>query len=238
MHRVLENKFPFSTFIASPEVVSSIVRDVPENKPLKGTTTVGIIFDKGVVLAADKRASMGFFIAAKEVDKIHPLGDRMALTIAGGVGDAQVLVRLLKAELELYRYAKGKPMTVQAAATLLANVLQGNKYFPFLVQLIIAGYDSAPALFDLDPFGGLIPERYVSTGSGSITAYGLLDELYRDNMLKEDAVKLAVKTINAAMKRDAATGEGIDAFVITSEGTKRLSREEVEALLRSQSAKK
>ena len=115
---------PFSTFLATPEVISTIARDTGEYKPLKGTTTVGITFDKGVVVAADKRASMGSFIAGKEVEKVHVVGERMAMTIAGGVGDAQVLVRLLKAELELYRYAKGKPMSVQAAATLLANVLQ------------------------------------------------------------------------------------------------------------------
>ncbi|MFH0713609.1 MAG: archaeal proteasome endopeptidase complex subunit beta, partial [Candidatus Micrarchaeota archaeon] len=228
----MDKGFPFSTFIATPEAISLIAKDVPEYKPLKGTTTVGIIFDKGVVVAADKRATMGSFIAAKEVDKVHIVGDKMALTIAGGVGDAQVLVRLLKAELELYKYSKGKPMAVQAAATLLANVLQGNKYYPYMVQLIVAGFDEKPALFDLDPFGGLIPEKYVSTGSGSITAYGLLDEYYKDNMTRDDAVRLAVKAINSAMKRDSATGEGVDAIVITADQTKRLSKEEVEALLK------
>ncbi len=224
--------FPLSTFLTTPEVVASIGHNAPDVKPLKGTTTVGIIFDKGVVVAADKRATMGSFIAAKEVEKVHAVGDRMALTIAGGVGDAQLLVRLLKAELELYKYAKGKSMTVSAAATLLSNVLQGNKYFPYMVQLIIAGFDSQPALFDLDPFGGLIPEKYVSTGSGSITAYGVLDENYRENMSKDDAVKLAVRAVSAAMKRDSATGEGVDAIVITQDQLKRLSREEVETVLK------
>ncbi len=228
----MEKTFPYSTFLATPEVISSIAKDIPEYKPLKGTTTVGIIFDKGVVVAADKRATMGSFIAAKEVEKVHIVGDRMALTIAGGVGDAQTLVRLLKAELELYKYAKGKPMSTSAAATLLSNVLQGNKYFPYLVQLIVAGFDSQPALFDLDPFGGLIPEKYASTGSGSITAYGLLDEYYKESMSRDEAVKLAVKAINAAMKRDSATGEGVDVIVITADQIKRLSKDEVETLFK------
>lgn len=231
----MENSLPFSTFIATPSVLSSIAKDTSsfEYKPLKGTTTVGIIFDKGVIVAADKRATMGSFIAAKEVDKVHLVGERMAMTIAGGVGDAQVLVRLLKAELELYRYAKGKTMSVQSAGTLLANVLQGNKYFPYMVQLIVAGYDSQPALFDLDPFGGLIQEKaYVSTGSGSITAYGLLDEYYKENLTRDEAVRLAAKAINAAMKRDSATGEGVDVIVITSDSAKRLSKDEIETLLK------
>ncbi|MFH1200420.1 MAG: proteasome subunit beta, partial [Candidatus Micrarchaeota archaeon] len=149
-----------------------------EIKPMKGTTTVGVTFKDGVVIAADKRATMGTFIAAKGVEKIALIDDSLALTIAGGVGDAQQLVRWLRAESELYKYGNGKSMTVQGAATLLANILQGNKYYPYLVQLIVAGFDSKPRLFDLDPFGGLLEEKYVSTGSGSVVAYGVLDEFF------------------------------------------------------------
>lgn len=200
-------------------------------KVLKGTTTVGLIFDKGVVLAADKRASMANFIAAKDVDKIHAIAENMAMTIAGGVGDAQTLVRFIRAELEIYRYTNGEKLSVNGASTLLANILQGNKYYPFLVQLIVAGFDSQPRLFDLDPLGGLIPEKCVSTGSGSITAYGYLDQGYKENLGQQDAVKLAAKSVAAAMKRDSATGEGIDVVIITKEGVKRLSKAEVNQAL-------
>jgi len=202
-----------------------------EKERLKGTTTVGITFKDGVVLAADKRATYGTFIAAKEVDKIQVVGSNMAMTIAGGVGDAQALVRFLKAELELYRYSQGEAMTVQGAATLMSNILQGNKYYPYLVQLIVGGFDSAPGLFDLDPFGGLIKERYTSTGSGSVVAYGLLDEGFKDNMSVDEAVKLAVRAVNAAMRRDSATGEGIDVVCITKNHVRRYSKEEVKPFL-------
>ena len=99
------------------------------------------------------------------------------------------------------------------------------------MQLIVAGYDSKPSLFDLDPFGGLIQEKYVSTGSGSITAYGLLDEYFKENLTEEEAIKVAVRAINAAMKRDSATGEGIDVIVITQKGIRRLLKSDVEAVL-------
>ncbi|MEM4254961.1 MAG: archaeal proteasome endopeptidase complex subunit beta [Candidatus Norongarragalinales archaeon] len=202
-----------------------------EEQKLKGTTTVGVTFRDGVVVAADKRATYGTFIAAKDVDKIHVVGDNIAMTIAGGVGDAQTLVRVTKAELELYKYSKGENMTIQGAATLLANILQGNKYFPYLVQLIVAGYDSSPRLFDLDPFGGLIPEKYTSTGSGSVVAYGLLDEHFKEGLSKEDAIRLAVKAVGAAMKRDNATGEGIDVVCITKNEVRRYSKEDVKPFL-------
>lgn len=198
-----------------------------EKERLKGTTTVGITFKDGIVLAADKRATYGTFIAAKDVDKIQVIGSNMAMTIAGGVGDAQSLVRLVKAELELYKYSQGQSLTVQGAATLLSNVLQGNKYFPFLVQLIVGGFDSAPQLYDLDPFGGLIKEKYTSTGSGSVVAYGLLDDGFKDGMSREEALKLAAKAVGAAMRRDSATGEGIDLVCITKNEVKRYTKDEV-----------
>ena len=198
---------------------------------LKGTTTVGVTFDKGVTVAADKRATMGTFIASKEVEKIHMVSDRMAVAMAGGVGDAQSLVRMLKAELELYKYTRGEPLSVEGAATLLANVLQGNKYYPYLVQLIVAGYDEKPRLFDIDLAGGLLPDKYVSTGSGSVVAYGILDDGFRDGMDQQAAAKLAAKAISSAMKRDNATGEGIDVIAITGAGLKRFSKQEIEALV-------
>ncbi len=202
-----------------------------EKKMLKGTTTVGVTFSHGVVIAADKRATYGNFIAAKEVEKIHMIDDKMAMSIAGGVGDAQTLLRYIKAELELYKYSNGGSMNVQGAATLLANILQGNKYFPYLVQLIVAGVDEKPRIFDLDPFGGLLEEKYVSTGSGSVVAYGILDEMYKDGLTENEAIRVAAKAVAAAMKRDNATGEGIDLISITADKVKRLTKEQVQTHL-------
>lgn len=199
---------------------------------MKGTTTVGIIYPHGVVIAADKRATMGSFIASKEVEKIFQIDSAAAMTIAGGVGDAQNLVRLMRAELDLYKYSNGQSMPILGAATLLANILQGNKYFPYLVQLIVAGVDEKPRLFDLDPMGGLLEERYTSTGSGSIVAYGILDEHFRDDLSEEHAVRLAVQAVKAAMKRDNATGEGVDIMVITKGNVERLSPERMQTLLK------
>ena len=196
-----------------------------------GTTTVGIVYDKGVLLAADKRATMGSFIASKEVEKIIAIGYRIAITTAGGVGDAQSLSRLLRAELEMYKYASGEPLSIQGSATLLANVLQGSKYFPYIVQIIIGGYDTAPRLYDVDLFGGLLEEKYTSTGSGSIVAYGVLDDGFKESMKEEDAVELAKRAIRAAIKRDSASGEGIDVVAITRDSIKRYKTAPVTAEL-------
>ncbi|MDO8340343.1 MAG: proteasome subunit beta, partial [Candidatus Burarchaeum sp.] len=113
----------------------------------KGTTTVGIICSDGLVFAADKRASMGYFIAAKDVDKIHQLDERIALTIAGSVADAQSLVRLMQAELKLYKMRNGEPMSVSAATTMLSNIMFQYKMFPFYVQLLLGGYDKGAIIY-------------------------------------------------------------------------------------------
>ncbi len=198
-----------------------------------GTTTVGLVCKDGVVLASDRRATMGYLIASKDIDKIYPVSDRIAMTIAGGVGDAQMLIRWMNAELKLYELKNEKPATVEAAATLLANILAQYKFFPFFVQLLIGGIDEKPRLYSVDMLGGLTEEKYTSTGSGSPIAYGVLEELFVPEKEIEVNLPVAAKAVSAAMKRDAASGERVDLCVVTKFGFKRLEKEDVSRLLTS-----
>jgi proteasome beta subunit len=192
-----------------------------------GTTTVGLVCRDGVILASDKRATMGFYIASKDVLKIAKVNDRIAMTIAGGVGDAQTLVRWMKAEIKLYELKNGRQMGIEAAATLLANILSGNKYFPFFVQLLIGGVDEKPRIFSVDMMGGITEETYTATGSGSPIAMGLIEEIYKPQGELSENIGVAVKAVNTAMKRDAASGEGVSVMVITRGGSQLLSAKEV-----------
>lgn len=197
-----------------------------------GTTTVALVCKDGVVFAADKRATMGFFIASKTAEKIHQLDEKLALTIAGSVGDAQALVRIMKAEIKLYKTKHRKQPTVKAIATLLANVLYAYKWYPYFVQLIVGGYDSKPAIYSIDAMGGMTEESMFSTGSGSPIALGLIEAHYsKDKPMKEN-LKLAVKAVKMAMERDAASGEGVDAAYIDQNGFHKLTKEEVENYLK------
>jgi len=203
--------------------------------PKKGTTTVAMVGKDGVVLAADMRASMGYFIASRETEKIHKLDDHIGMTIAGSVGDAQALVRYMQAELKLFKLQNNAPIPVRAASTLLANILFQQKYFPFLVQLLVAGVDDkGPAIYNLDPLGGVTIEKCTSTGSGSPVALGYLESIYKENMEVEDLLPIAVRAISIAMKRDIATGDGIALVSITPKGYKTYSKEEIQSLLSSQ----
>ena len=198
----------------------------------KGTTTVGIIAKDGVILASESMATMGYLVASKKAKKIYKVDDKIALTTAGSVGDAQQLVRILQAEIKLYRLSKGEPK-VKAVTNLLANILHSNRYFPYLSIIVIGGVDSdGYHLFNVDPVGGVTEDKYTSSGSGSPVAYGVLEEGYRDNLSKEEAIRLAVQAIKSAKERTLGSGgERIDVAVIDEKGVKFLSKEEVEKYL-------
>ena len=188
-------------------------------EPMKGTTTVGLIFQEGVVLATEKRATMGYLIASKKAKKVYQIADRIGMTIAGGVGDAQQLARGMTVECSLYNIRRGRPMSVAAASTLLSNILNNNRYYPYYVQLLVGGVDeSGPALFSVDAMGGATKEEeIVATGSGSPIAYGVLEDRFTRGMKRKDAIGLAVRAVRAAVKRDAGSGEGIYVVVITKD---------------------
>ncbi|MGC8812103.1 MAG: archaeal proteasome endopeptidase complex subunit beta [Candidatus Aenigmatarchaeota archaeon] len=202
-----------------------------------GTTTVGLICKEGVVLAAEKKSTMGYLVASKESVKILPVEDNIAITIAGASGDAQALVRYMKAECRLFEIQNNRKISVQAASTLLANILYSGRwtFLPYMVQLIIAGYDdSGPSIYTLDAIGSVEEEkRFFSTGSGSPIALGVLEDKYKDGLSLNEGIKLAVQAIKAAIERDIASGgKSIDVAVITKDGFKLLEKEEIEKLLK------
>ncbi len=208
------------------------MEDETTSKALKtGTTTVGLVAKGAIVLASDRRATMGYLIASKDIDKIYPLADNIAMTIAGGVGDAQTLVRWMQAEIKLYELRQGKKISVEAAATLLANILAQYKYYPFFVQLLLGGYDGKPRLYSVDMLGGVTEEKLASTGSGSPVAYGVLEELYREDAPAAENLRIAAKAVTAAMKRDAASGERVDLVLVDENGFKRYGKDEVKQML-------
>jgi len=202
-----------------------------ENQQKTGTTTIALKCKDGVILAADKRATMGNFISNKEAQKIYQIDDKIAATIAGGVGDAQTVMRMLRAEAKLFKMNRKKPMTVKAAATLMSNVLNNSRYYPYLVMSIIAGIDKGPKVYSVDPVGGLMEEDYISTGSGSPIAYGVLEyELRKDKTVKEN-LPIAVKAIKVAQERDSSSGNGVSLVTITEEGFKQFEDSEVAKIL-------
>ncbi len=198
----------------------------------KGTTTCALTCTDGVVLAADTRASAGFFIADRHVMKIQKVDRHLGMTIAGGVADAQNLVDVMRYNANIYRISNREVMPVNSAARLCSNVLFNQRYFPYYVQIILAGYDnkSGGQIYNIDLFGSMTSEKYISTGSGSPVAYGYLESEYKEGSSVNEAYKIAIQAIAAAIRRNAGTGDNINAVIIDKDGYRELSKEVKEAV--------
>ncbi len=209
-----------------------------EDKKLHtGTTTVGIVCKDGVVLAADKRASAGYFVASKDMDKIQNISDDFAVTMAGLVSDAQLIVKLISAEIRLRSVRTGQKLSTKEAANLLSGILYQNirkmSMVPGIVSFLLGGHDKkGDHLYELGVDGSLTNiSNFCSTGSGSMLAYGVLESSYIDGISIKDGIDLAIKAVNTAINRDLASGDGIDIFVVNSKGAHKIHSKKVEKII-------
>ncbi len=203
-----------------------------EEKILHGTTTVGIKATDGVVLCADMRASAGYFIANNNTMKIQQIDEHVGMTMAGGVADAQNITDILRYHANLHRVEKNQPMAIKSLTRLTSLIFHQNRGYPFIADILIGGYDKqGPALYNIDMFGSVEEKTYVTTGSGSPVAYGLLEEEYRDNLSVEDAKTLALRAVKAAITRNIGTGDGINVSIIDKNGFRLLTKEQKKAII-------
>ena len=199
---------------------------------LKGTTTLGVVCKDGVILASDTRVTMGFYVAHKYGKKVYKIDDHLAMTIAGTVADAQRVVDILTVNAQLYKISLGRPLPVSSAARLIANQLFSSRYVPLMTQILVGGVDdTGPHVFNLDLFGSLTEEKSVSTGSGSPMVYGILEDRYKEDMSVKELLPIVVKAVNAAMKRDSASGDSYNVAVIDGKGYRELTEKEKKQLL-------
>ncbi|MEM0243508.1 MAG: archaeal proteasome endopeptidase complex subunit beta [Candidatus Aenigmatarchaeota archaeon] len=187
-----------------------------------GTTTLGIIAKNGIIIAAEKKSTMGYLVASKETEKIVKLSDKIVMTTAGSVGDNLTLARWLRAEIKLFEIQNNRSISVKAVAGLLSNILNAYRFYPFYVQILIAGYDEYEGfkMYSFDMLGGMEEEKkFFATGSGSPIALGVLEALYKDGIDINEAKEIAIKAIKAAVERDIGSGgKGIDIAIITDKG--------------------
>jgi len=206
-----------------------------------GTTIVALRYDGGIVMAGDRRATMGNVIAQRDIEKVFPADSGSCVGIAGSAGIAVELVRLFQVELEHYEKIEGTPLSVEGKANRLGTLLRGNLGFAMqglaAVQLL-AVYDHderTGRIFSYDLTGGRYEEHdFYSIGSGSMFARGALKKLFDVSSGREAAVRAAVQSLYDAADDDSATG-GPDVYrrifpvvaVVDAQGYQRLGEEEV-----------
>ncbi|TRO46591.1 archaeal proteasome endopeptidase complex subunit beta [Candidatus Bathyarchaeota archaeon] len=186
---------------------------------MPGATTIGLVFADGVILASEKRVTYGSMIMSKTGKKVFKIADQVGAACAGLVSDMQILTREVEAQAKLFALDAKRPMTVNAAAKVMSNVLFNRRMIPLIIQTIVGGIDdSGPALYVLDVLGSLLPDTYAAVGSGAQMATGVLEQGYKDKMTQKDAKNLVLKAIKSAVRRDVMSGDGIDFLIITKEG--------------------
>lgn len=184
-----------------------------------GATTIGLICKDGVVLASEKRVSLGQFVMSKTGKKVFRITDRVGAACAGLTSDFQILVRTMIAQANLYALEMHREIPVKAVAKLMSNILFSRRMIPLITQTIVAGLDEEGAkLYALDLLGSLVPDQYAAVGSGARVAIGVLEADYKPEMDVKEGRDLAVRAIKSASERDVASGEGIDVLTITSKG--------------------
>jgi len=197
-----------------------------------GTTTVGMVCSDGVVLATDTRVSAGGFIAHKRGKKLLKIDENIAMTISGGVADAQNVVDTLKYYANLYRIERGRLMPVKAASQVVSNILFSSRLYPFIADVLVAGVDqSGGSIYSVDIFGSINREKMVATGSGSPVAYGILESEFKEGLPAVKVYPLAAKAIISATKRNAATGDSFDVAVLDKNGFREIAESEKDKLL-------
>lgn len=190
--------------------------DSPEHARYEtGTTIVAVRADTGVVMAADKRMSLGGrFTANKNVEKISQIHPTGALAISGSVGPAQDLIRSLQAEASLYEARRDEPMSMTALSRTASQLVRGLP-----VQPLLAGVDDDGGhVFELDGGGSALEDEYAAGGSGMQTAYGVLEGRAEDDPTLSAAREAATDAVVAASERDTASGNGVTVVSVTEAG--------------------
>ncbi len=224
------NESPLPFFAAGTDPGASFVdllrRVAPEKVPgaspgggdpgfevTHGTTIVAIRYDRGVVMAGDRRATAGSLIASRRIEKVFPADDFSGVAIAGAAGPAVEIVRLFQVQLEHYEKIEGEVLSLEGKANQLAGLVRANlpaAMQGFVVIPLFAGFDERRdrgRVFSYDATGGKYEEAdFQATGSGGIHARNWIKAQWAEDMSRDDAVDLALRALFAAADEDSATG--------------------------------
>jgi proteasome beta subunit len=186
---------------------------------MPGATAVGITYNDGVLLAAEKRVSYGNFVVNKNTKKTFNVTDHVGAACAGMVADMQVLVRQVSALSKIRKLETRRNVETNSVAKLMSVIMFERRYFPLLTQVVVGGVTTGkPEIYTLDPLGSVLPDRYAAVGTGAEMALGVMDAEFSEDFDEEKATNLALKAIRSSIQRDSASGDGIDILIINKNG--------------------
>jgi proteasome beta subunit len=208
-----------------------------KNNILKtGTSILGIVCKDGIVMAADRQVTAGNLVVSKNFKKVNQVNEYLVMSWTGGVSDAQMLTRVIAAELRLKELKSKQRPSVKEAANLISMMSYRNirqfAAIPSIVGTLIAGFneDGSTELYTIEPAGSVIKvEDYdANFGSGMPFILGLLERQYKKDQTIKEGVNLAVESLKSSTQRDIGSGYGLDIFTITKEGIKQVVEQSIE----------
>lgn len=208
-----------------------------QNQVLKtGTSIVGIVCKDGVVMAADRKVTAGSLVMGKNIRKLIPVNDYLAVSTTGNASDALLLIKVIRAELKLKELKTKQRPTIKEAANLIAIVTYHNirqpTMIPNIVGTLVGGVnpDGTTELYSVEPAGGAYPiEDYdANFSSGMPFILGFLERNWKQNLSVKEGTDLAIEALKSSTQRDVGSGHGIDVFTITKEGIKQVVDQEIE----------
>jgi proteasome beta subunit len=185
---------------------------------MPGATAVGISYQGGVLLAAEKRVAFGNFVVNKNTKKTFAVTELVGAACAGMIADMQVLVRQVGALAKIRKLETKRNVAPNSVAKLMSVIMFERRFFPLLTQVIIGGVEGKPQIYTLDPLGSLLPDEYAAVGTGAEMALGVMDAEYKKELSEEKARELAIKAIKSSIQRDSSSGDGIDLLLISNNG--------------------
>ena len=191
-----------------------------------GTTTLAIKGKDCVILAADKRTTRGHEVVNRNKAKVISLTNKVMVTTAGVVSDIQRIIKIIKAQIKLTELKLGRPILVKEIVAMITGMVYGNIRTPSTIMsitgFIVGGSDVlGNHIYEIGPDGSFQEaEQFTSDGSGGIYAISVLEDNFKENMSKEDAVALAKRAINISLLKDSASGNGFLIYSITKDGSK------------------
>jgi proteasome beta subunit len=205
--------------------------DELKNSVKTGTTIIGIVCKDGIVMAADRRTSVGTMIYGKDSKKVYPLNDYLVFSGCGSATETQKVSKILTAELKLKFLRSKKRPTVRQSASLLSNIQVSQSAF------ILAGIDEDKSVHLYDVLGGYLDEitdYTASIGSGMPFAIGYLERSWKKDLTAEQGVELAIEALKSSTSRDEGSGNGIDIFTITKSGIKKVISREMQSIYKDE----
>lgn len=230
--RIYEETFQYANVANPCKFVSEYNKGEMRRMMNRGTTTLGFIYQGGVILAVDSRASQGSYIASQEVKKIIQINDFLLGTMAGGAADCSYWERVLSKLCRLHELRNGERISVAGASSIIMNIFFQYRAYDLSAGIMIAGVDKdGPHLYYVDNEGSRVKDCKFSVGSGSLYAYGVLDSGYRFDLTDEEAIDLGKRAIVIATNRDGGSGGLVRVYQINKDGvTKHVHGEDVSDL--------